>query len=191
MRKSLVSSIIFFTFASCGYAKKFSVYANSGLSFPTAPSGFTDGYNMGFNFGGGIEYSVLPFSMLCIRGNFDYNKFLLDKEDTGVAIEGGNRSIILISGSARVAPPIPMLPIKPYILGGVGLFQVSTEDVKIGIIKIEGDSESAFSLLFGAGIDFSPIPLIAFFVEGNYVLGFTEDENTEYFPVKLGLKIGI
>lgn len=190
MKKVFISVAVLFIISTTGYAKKASIFANSGLSFPSAPKGFSDSYNMGWNLGAGLEYSVLPLSLISIRGTFDYNNFPLDTDDPN--IEGGNAGIILISGAMKVAPPLPGLPLKPYLLGEVGYFQFSIADITSGGIRLPtGYSKAALSLAFGAGVDFSFIPLIDLFVEGNYVIGFTEDENTTYFPIKVGFKIGI
>lgn len=178
---------------------KLEFYCNSGISFPAAPDEFTDYWRMGFNFGGGIGYSVTP--NLTLIGYFDFNGFRFDDDKFlrdygfsgyGISISGGEASIITFSGNLKATLQTRPSQVRPYFCGGIGLFKLSIGDVTVygpgGSATAEGDSETAFSVLFGAGIDFAIGERMDLFIEGRYVIGFTEDESTQMFPIKLGIK---
>jgi hypothetical protein len=50
------------------------------------------------------------------------------------------------------------------------------------------DLEPAIGLALGAGISFVINPNMNIFVEAKYGVGFTEDEDTQYIPIKVGLE---
>ena len=185
--------------ASAQGTNKPEFYANSGISFPTGPDEFTDYWRMGFNFGGGIGYSVSP--NLTLVGYFDFNNFRFDDDKFlrdygfsgyGISISGGEASIITLSGNLKATLQTSPSSLHPYFCGGIGFFKFSIGDVTVyepgGSATAEGDSESAFSVLFGAGIDFVIGKRMDLFIEGKYAIGFTEDGSTQMFPIKLGIK---
>lgn len=179
-------------------------YLNSGVSIPAAPDAFSDYRKMGLNLGGGMGYPLT--SNLTLQGYVDYNNFTFDEErfladrgrlgERGVSIDGGAATILTISGNLKVSVPSSTARIAPFFTGGVSFFKRSISDVSISgtRFKVEFDdidSATAFSIGFGAGLDVNLSDHVALFIEGKYAIGFTEDESTQYVPVKLGLVFNI
>lgn len=164
--------------------------------FLLPPDEFSDYWKVGFvNFGGGVGYSIIP--AVSAVAYFDWNNFSFDGDkfahDAGaggmVSIEGGNASIMLISGNIKAQ--VPTGAVRPYFNGGAGLFLLSIDDVSVSgggiVVDVEGDSENAFSINFGGGLDFTVAENVALFADGRYIIGFTEGESTSTFPIRVGV----
>ncbi len=177
------------------------VFFNAGAAIPSKPEVFSDYWKMGFNVGGGVGFSISKNTTL--SGSIDYSSFGIDEDgvlksnglsNTGVSISGGAASILTIMGNAKILLTSDASNIAPYIVGGLGFFNISTNDIKIAYMGdvdvLEGSSELAFSLLLGAGFQF-PIGNSSIFLEGNYHIGFTEGSSTAFFPIKVGLRMKI
>lgn len=178
-------------------------YANSGLSIPAAPSLFYNYWKMGFNGGGGIGYAITP--NLTIRGYVDYNNFAFDAEgflehegytDLGVTVVGGSISILVVSANLKAAFIPGDVAVSPYFTGGGGYFNISASDVTATnafgqTLTASFESESAFSAFFGIGFDIPINEQLAAFVEGKYAIGLTEGENTQYFPINVGVSYSL
>ena len=178
---------------------KFEVYGSAGISFPIGPENFSKYWKMGFNFGNGIGYSLNP--NLTLITYFDFNSFSLDGDkfsqalqnaglvDPGTSISGGGISIYTISENLKMTLPTGQSPVHPYICGGEGLFELSAHNMKSNNSELEGEgySETDFSVLFGVGADIAMGERVSLFVEVKDVIGFTEDENMEIFPIKIGI----
>jgi hypothetical protein len=175
------------------------LYLNSGISFPSRPDEFADYWSAGFNFGGGIGHSVNP--NLSLVGYFDFNDFGFDEDSLlrdyglagyGVLISGGEASSMTLSGTLKATLVTPPAKVRPYLCGGIGISWISISDVTIYYLgesaTVPGESESAFSILVGAGIDFVIAKGMDLFIEGRYAIAFTEGESTAILPFKLGIK---
>jgi len=183
--------------AQARYSPEF--YGYGGISFPAGPDEFTDYWRMGFNFGGGIGVPVNP--NLTLVGYVAYNTFRFDDDKFlrdygfagyGISISGGEASILVFSGNLK-ANLGPGGQVRPYLCGGGGFFRLSLSDITVYAVTgesetVEGTSETAFSILLGAGIEIPIGARMDLFAEGGYTIGFTEDESTSMFPVKLGIK---
>lgn len=202
MKKIIFGLFLFLASIANAFAQgtnKPEFYGNSGISFPIGPDEFSDYWRMGFNFGGGIGYPISP--NLSLVGYFDFNNFRFDDDKYlrdygfagyGISISGGEASIITLSGNLKATLHTTTSSVHPYLWGGIGFFKLSIGDITIygpgGAVSVEGDSESAFSVLVGGGIDFVIGERMDLFIEGKYVIGFTEGESTQMFPVKFGIK---
>jgi len=185
--------------AQAQYDNKTAYYINSGLSIPSAPDGFSDWYKVGFNFGGGISYPLTD--VFSLRGYYAFNSFKFDEDPfledfglsgLGIEIDGG--SFTIIQGTANLKISLPTSPdskANPYFTGGIGFMRSSIGDITAtfvgGSLSQDGDSETAFSIDFGAGLDITINGKTALFFEGTYTIGFTEDESTQYFPIRIGI----
>lgn len=177
------------------------IFFNGGLSFPSKPKSFSDYWKMGFNFGGGISF---PLSgSISLVGSIDYNTFSFDEDSflkslgysgTGLSVTGGSASIFTIMGNVKVSMNTTPNSVAPYIIGGLGFFSISTADATVAYMgeraTVDGDSESAFSLLIGSGIEI-PAGISTLFIEGKYSIGFTKNESTSFIPLKVGIKLKI
>lgn len=190
-------------FLSNNYSQTNSEYQNievqliGGISFPSQPQEFNDYWRLGYNVGGGLGYrftSLLSTSILFNYNNFPFNdgKFFKDLgiEGYGVEAEGGSTIIITVTAVAKARLTGEYNKLSPYLLGGIGYFSLTATDLVLSYgfqsETIKSESESAFSFLFGGGLEV-PIGMNKyFFIELDYGLGFTKEDYTGYIPVKIG-----
>ena len=173
-----------------------------GLSFPSQPNLFSDYWKTGFNVGAGLGYKLS--TAVSIDGTFEYNNFAFDDEGLlndlgatgyGITIQGGSATIFSVIGSLKANLIPPPKPVSPYFLVGIGLFSLSTSDITIstpyGSEKKKGDSESAFTIVFGVGLDIRANETTTVFIQVADGVGFTKGQNTSYVPLKAGLRFNL
>ncbi|MGD9379556.1 MAG: outer membrane beta-barrel protein [candidate division WOR-3 bacterium] len=193
--------VMFSMVAICGmlYAGGgFELYVNGALGLPMSPEVFSDYWKTSIlNFGGGFGYSFSP--VVSTNVYFDYGNFGFDGEkfahDLGVggmiSVDGGNASVMTVTANIKAAVPTGVL--RPYFCGGGGLYMLSIDDATVSgggmVIPAEGDSENALGINFGAGFEFAVAKTVSIFLDGRYVLGFTEGESTGTLPIRLGAKV--
>jgi hypothetical protein len=68
-----------------------------------------------------------------------------------------------------------------------GIGDITQELINLGIIS-QPKGETKFGMNFGAGVEFK-LGSLKMFVEGKYVMIFTEGEKTGIIPVTVGLGI--
>lgn len=170
---------------------------SAGLSVPVSPDAFTDYWNPGYNLGGGFAYYFTP--MFSIQTYFDYNSFSLDDdsilEDAGleysnVIVSGGNISIINISANIQYNIISVERKVSPYIFAGLGYYHLASKDLLMSdsydSITLDGDSEDAFLINFGVGMQVNIVDNFSLFGDLRYLVGFTEDDNTIHLPIRVG-----
>jgi hypothetical protein len=178
--------------------KRATLSLSGGVSFPSQPSVFSDYWKMGFNFGASLGYALSPF--LTIGGSFDYNNFAFDEEGFlknlgasgyGITVSGASASIISVMGNLKVS--LTPASVSPYFFGGLGFSRISLSDATISgggeSATVKFGSNSVFSVLFGAGLDIPAGKATKVFLQGAYGIGFKENGNTNYLPVKFGVAL--
>jgi hypothetical protein len=148
------------------------VYVHGGAGFPSS-SGLNDAYKAGFNVGVGIGIPISSQLEGVVRGNLDR----FENDFTGV----GNFAAYSATGNLKLNGPMMTKRAMPYAIAGGGIFRLG----------IENAYETEFGLQFGAGLNIKTSPRASLLVEPNYVLVFTESENTQYFPVRVGAAINL
>jgi len=199
---SVFVSLLILSFASLSQEKNNDFYIGAGLSFPSGPQIFSDYWKMGFNVGGGFGFPLSP--SISLIGTIDYNNFAFDESgflkalgysNSGINVSGGSASIFTIDGNIKILLNTIPKSTTPYIVCGVGFFSLSTADVTVSgggsSVRVSGDSESAFSIQFGAGIDIPAGEAMNIYIEGKYGIGFTKGENTAYLPLRAGIRMKI
>ncbi|HET9983690.1 MAG TPA: outer membrane beta-barrel protein, partial [Longimicrobiales bacterium] len=166
------------------------IFAAAGPALPTGD--LADAWDWGLDVGGGI---AIPLgSSLQLRGEVNYDRFLLDKEKFGVPdnVSGGDATALTVLGTLKLPFRMQGQSWTPYLLGGGGYMHLAVKDIP-GFGGSVSDDRAAAAV--GAGADF---PLgdsnWAFFVEGRYVIGFghtdefgTQLDNENFVPIKIGL----
>jgi opacity protein-like surface antigen len=198
VKTTLLAILLFATTALAQDEKKVTLSLGGGISFPSQPSLFSNYWKMGFNFGAGIGYPLSP--SVSLVSSFDYSNFAFNDEDFlrdngfggyGITISGGSATIISILGNIKASLAQAPGSVAPYLLGGLGLFSISTSDLTVSAgglsLSVNSESESAFSILFGAGIDIPAGETTTVFLQAAYSVGFTKNESTNYVPVKAGV----
>jgi opacity protein-like surface antigen len=195
-----VLALFLLNFSFAQDARKIQIILSGGISIPSSPTEFTDYWNLGFNGGGGIGYIFSPnFSA---NAYFDFNTMSLNEDKflndlgapPGVSIEGGSINVITVMANVKGNLITKPKSVSPYFKAGIGLFSLSATDVTVSYqgqsqtVSVDA-SEEALGIIFGGGIDFPVSPTVLVFVEGNYCVGFTEDESTSFIPIKGGVII--
>jgi hypothetical protein len=123
---------------------------------------------------------VLP---LALRGSVGYSRFDLKSLAPGVDGTGS-----ILSGLVNVSYGFPVGPVKPYIIAGVGAF-----NMKSTVAGTSGPSETKFGIDGGAGVEFK-LGGISAFVEGKVENIFTDSGlasaqsfDTMIVPVTFGI----
>ena len=194
--------IVFFVFLSSitfSQDKKAEIFINGGISIPLSPEAFSDYWSMGYNIGGGAGYRFLP--NLSGSLSLGYNSFAFNEEGFlesvglsgyGVDVDGADATILMVTANVKFSLA-PTAPLSPYLIGGIGFSNVTTEDISFSylgqIYAEEGSSESTFGAIIGAGVDIPVSPIVALFLEVDWGLATTEGDVTGYVPVKGGVLI--
>jgi opacity protein-like surface antigen len=198
----VVGVIFVMTIAHSQEEHKASLLFGCGVSFPSQPELFSDYWDMGFNLNAGFGFHLSP--RLTLEGTVEYNNFAFDDEQLlndlgasgyGITIEGGSATIFSVLAGLKANLLPPDRPVSPYFIGDIGVLNLSTDDVTVSApgvnMKIKGDSESAFTMVLGAGVDITAGESTTVFLQIAYGLGFTEHDNTNYVPLKAGLRVNL
>lgn len=149
------------------------VYVQGGASFPSSSANLSDNYKAGFNAGIGIGFPIVNQLEGVIRGHVD--RFENDRS--------GVPNFVSYSGTSNLKLNGPMVSnrVMPYALAGGGVFRLGSEDAY----------ETEFGLQFGVGIGIQTSPRVNLTIEPNYILVFTEGDDTQYFPVRVGASFAL
>lgn len=157
---------------------------SAGASIPQ--SSFGDGVNTGYNVNGMINVGV-PLSPLGFRGEVGWNHFDL----SGNNVSGNVR---MINGSANVVLiPSTVMTAKPYLIAGVGAYNVKTTVDNTGGLLGTGaftSSSSDTRLGFNGGVGFSfGLGSVGTIVEARYVTvnGKNGSGSLSFIPVSFGI----
>lgn len=200
MRQGILALLALLAMMSPAAAQNVSLSFHGGAGFPVSPAEFADYWSTGYTVGGGMSYYVLPF--LKISGDVAYSEFpfdaiaLLKEEDVPpglVEITGGAVSGIFLTGSLKIIPFPDATVVRPYTRIGGGFAALSVSDVTVSALNISetvsGASEKAATALFGAGLDVVLSPSFDLFIEGQYIIAFTEEDHLNLVPATLGFRI--
>ena len=155
-------------------ARPVSFGVTGGLSIPTGD--FGDFFDSGYNVGALLEFTP-ALSPLAFRVEGDYQRFAIkgDEAESDLRIISGTANALYKFGSATM--------VRPYVLGGVGLFNV-------GGTGDDGESENKFGYNVGGGLE---IPLSGITVFGDVrfqQVRFSGDgeSNINLVPIKVGIR---
>jgi opacity protein-like surface antigen len=177
---------------------------NGELGVPVNPQAFTDGWSAA-GFGGGVGFGIQVLPIVTVQANFNYSRVGLDEDGikqqllafgfsqsdlANLSLDGGAINIMYVSGGAKVFL-MEQGPARPYVVGGMGYYRLSESDLDVSdgsqTTTLTFDSENAFGVNGGAGVDFAIGSKVDVFAEGQYVVGFTSGQSTGHVPVRVGL----
>jgi hypothetical protein len=142
-----------------------------GLSIPTGDAG--DVIKSGFVAGGLLEVTR-PASPIAFRFEVDYQRF-----DSKLDVPGAG-NLRVISGVANVLYKFAGQTARPYLLGGVGLFNSGS--------SVEGsESENDFGGNVGIGLEL-PLSGITAFGDVRYQAIFASPDNVNLIPIRVGIR---
>ena len=140
-----------------------------GVSIPTGDG--SDDVETGFH-----GQVMLGFGMIALpvklRADVSYHKW---SGKDGTLIEGIDQRVI--SGALNANIGLGGIGVKPYVSGGLGVYNSKVEDL---------DAETDFGINGGVGLEFS-LTGMSTFLEARYVNVFTEGESTKFIPITFGI----
>ena len=182
MTRSLLSAaaLLALSFAAAAPARaQAHVGISAGASFPTGD--FGTAADNGFNLNGLVDVAP-PLSPIGFRAEVGWN---------GFKVQGDKANIINGTGNIVLTTPTMFVAAKPYLIGGIGVYNVrySTSNQALSQI-LGGSSSSQTSVGFNGGVGFkSTLGGLGAFLEARYVsiTGKNGGTNTTYIPVTFGL----
>ncbi len=174
----------------------FSFYGGGAFSKPTSPAGFSDNWKLGYHWMLGVGYSVTP--RLQLVGKLENHNFKSSVETSGGStVDGGAFKSLMYGVDGRLNLGAPLVPLKPYALGGIGIAsfkneQYTSPNPSIATALNTGVSTETFSKTYfnlGLGVDFAMGPKTSLFVQARYVNIASQGGATTFIPVTLGLKL--
>ena len=159
---------------------------SAGASIPESRFGET--VNTGFNVNGMINVGV-PLSPLGFRGEVGFNRFDVDN--------GGNGSVRMLNGAANfILTPSSIMGGKPYLIAGIGMYNVKTNVGSSGINPFNGGpitvgsetSDTRVGFNGGLGLTFGLGP-VGTMLEARYVSvnGKNGSGSLTFVPVSFGI----
>lgn len=142
-----------------------------GLGASMAQGDFGEVVDMGYHALGTVAWApaMLPVG---VRFDASYNRFAFKAADSE------NTSILGINANATFGIPMAGSPVSPYLIGGLGWYQVSTS-----LDGAESLSEIGFNV--GGGVKFN-LSGFGTFIEARYhSIGGDVDAN--YIPISFGI----
>jgi opacity protein-like surface antigen len=158
------------------------IYAGGGLSMPMSPDIFKDHWKMGYHGMAGAGFALTPGFQLV--GKVEYHMFPLDAE----GVDGLDVQILMFGADGRFSIGLPAAPVKPFVLGGMGMAKFSVSDLKAGTFTFAFPEETDLYFNVGAGLDLKAGPAMSLFIQGRYVNVLSEGEATSFVPITVGLK---
>jgi hypothetical protein len=159
-----------------------------GVLGATVPLGdFSDGADLGFHFGGLIEYK--PQSVpVNLRGEITYHRNGLKSDyfaGSGFPNSDGNFSMINFIGNAVIPFGDAASTARPYVIGGLGLYRLKASASFSGVDVSTTDTK--FGINVGGGFTFN-LSGFETFVEARFHSVFTENSNTNFIPLSFGFR---
>lgn len=161
----------------------FSFGVSAGAAVPTGDAG--DAFDVGYSVDGiiALRAPTLPVSF---RGEIGYTRFGIKDAFLEDGESGSQR---IISGVANVVFGLPasaVATVRPYLIGGVGVYS-GRSSFKGGGVTVNTESDTKLGLNGGVGIEI-PLSGITGFGEVRYTSVFTEGSNTNYVPIRFGIR---
>ncbi|KAB2881045.1 porin family protein [bacterium] len=160
------------------------IFFNSGISIPYAPSNFTKYWSPGFNLGGGAEFLIN--TSLALQPYFEYNTMPVNKAKLNTSasnIVGGNVSLYTVSLNFKAGSIRPGEGLGMYVISGLGLFQLDQSSVGLS----SGGTVKDLGIHAGLGFIDKISDRYGVFAEFKYAVGLISGKNAQYLPIKIGI----
>lgn len=145
-----------------------------GLAVPT--SRFGRPLDLGFDFQASADFRPIP-SPIAFRGDILWSRFAVGAPGTG--------SSNVVGGTFDVVIDLPTPGITPYVIGGVGVY-----DVEVGS-DVSHHSRLGTGINIGGGVRFPVLPFLHGFFEARYHVAYASPfgGNTTFVPILVGLRL--
>lgn len=171
-------------------ARPYSLGVAAGAAIPTGD--LADGSNTGYNVTGHIGFALpaLPFDA---RLEMSYNNFTVQKSQiAGTGIDAASTRSLGFIGDVLYTLPLPSAVIRPYVIGGVGLYNDKLAATSQGVT--ESINENELGVNGGAGVRI-PLTRLTPFAEiryhhvrvGHKIQGGGTTSSISYVPITFGV----
>jgi opacity protein-like surface antigen len=180
---------------AAGPARAVSFGVSGGLGIPTGDAG--DVFASGFNVDALVEVQARPASPLAFRFEAGYQRLEL-KDDIRDLFEelGGDIDVNarIFSGLANVLYKFPGTTVRPYVLGGVGVFNLGGsasisgfEEFEEELDTEESGSTTSFGYNVGGGLEV-PLSGITVFGDVRFQQIRIDGSGFNIVPIKVGIR---
>jgi hypothetical protein len=167
--------------AQLGGVNPFSVGVSGGAAIPVGDG--SRGFNTGFSVDGIVAVRV-PTSPISLRGEVGYTRFGI--KDAPSSVDAQFRIISGVANLVLTLPGGPASVVRPYLIGGVGAYN-GKGSVRAEGERLEDAGETKLGVNGGVGIEI-PLSGITGFGEVRYTSIFTEGTNTNFVPIRFGIR---
>jgi Outer membrane protein beta-barrel domain len=157
--------------------KPISLGVSGGLALPMGD--FGEGLSSGFNVTGHVYFKPASLKSIRLRGDVSFDRFTADGNS-----DFSFRSLG-VAGNVYDFPTESSSMIKPYVLGGLGLYN-GKSTVEIGSAEVSG-SDTNLGIQAGAGVAFQ-LSGFSTFAEARLVNIFSDGNSSRYVPIVFGVR---
>lgn len=150
---------------------------SGGLSLPMGD--FGEARNSGYNITGHVYLKPASLASVRLRGDVAYDRWDVD------GFDASTRSIAFAANAVYDFPAQSTSIMRPYVLGGLGLFSLKTSATSGGFTNRSGDTN--LGLQVGGGLSFQ-LSGFSTFAEAKLVNVFTDGQSTRYVPITFGVR---
>lgn len=183
-------------------SNRFALFGIAGKGNPLTPSGFTDYWNSGLSFGGGILFET--WNQAGITVSITQNMFTLDDDkvlrDAGFAsenlnISGGMINILIVSANMLISFSEPDDLFHFHLSAGAGLYNIGYEEVTLsdGLNNFSfiDESDSKFGTNFGIAGELKLNSYFGIIFQGAYHIVYYEGDkkNLTFTTLDVGISI--
>lgn len=172
---------VLFVLPGAAFSENGNFYLGAGMAYHAEEFGADLDYDNGFGLNLAVGYDLNDSISLELQMD-KINEF-----DTNNPVSRDDVDLLGYSLNMKYYPSDAKDKINGYVLAGFGWMKAELTD---GNIK-KGDSseESDLFCKFGVGSDFVVTSVITFYMEADYVQGFSDLNPLDYYSAKLGFKI--
>lgn len=148
----------------------------AGATFPTGDYG--DAFESGYHVSGSVTGKPM-LSPIGVRGEVMWN-----------SMEAGNdvdATLNVLAGTLNAEIGLSGVGVRPYLIGGIGLYRVNVDSDALDNILGPGEAETKFGFNVGAGLDFGLAGFSAF-AEARFHSAQTDGGATTFVPLSFGVR---
>lgn len=174
-------------------------------------AGFEYGFTRNLSLRADFSYSHFTFNPDPIRkiiedGYRETEQLALQQGDTiNIRIVDFNvyrGAVNIYTASLTAKASLPLGIVTPYIIGGGGYMHIEQQPIELSNLvdpidfgfsfsfQVPQDKSDSFMGIGGGGISFNLAQNVHPFIEGNYLLGLTQGDNTIYYSFRGGFIFG-
>jgi opacity protein-like surface antigen len=157
-----------------------SVGVSGGLSLPMGDLG--DVANSGYNLTGHLFFKPAALPSVRLRADVSYDRW--DYRNI-VRSAGAEQTLGFVGNVVYDFPKASSSMLRPYVLGGLGLFRVRTSITRSG--GAVGPVDSNLGLQAGGGLSFQ-LSDFSTFAEARFVNVFGDGGSSRYVPITFGVR---